>query len=410
MNTNSATVVDIAVLPEAWDHRAARVVSLCFVVNMLDGMNVLVMSYIAPELTRNWSMAASQISIVFSAGLVGMALGGFLGGPVGDRVGRRTAIVGALTLMAVGMFGSSFSRGIFTLCTCRLVVGLGIGTVLPAMAALAGEVAPPQYRNYAVGIVQAGYPLAAVGTGFAAAAILPVYGWRKLLLGASALTVLLVPLALAIMPRATRPKPDAAKRLPFRALVSGELRRPTLLLWTAIFSGFMVLYFVVSWIPTLSIAAGLSEANAIYAGALYNLGAFVGTVGMSILAIGHPLRRVVPILLVPAACAMLIFGSVPMGLALALLTAFIIGATLQGGFNGIYPLCASLYPAQLRATGIGWAMGIGRAGAVFGPLLGGYLISAKASLSILFGTFTIPLLLCSLAVSQVGRGVRQGVQ
>jgi MFS family permease len=124
---------------------------------------------------------------------------------------------------------------------------------------------------------------------------------------------------------------------------------------------------------------------------------------MSLLAVRVPLGKLVPTMLIGAAAAMLVFGSVAMPVWLTLSVAFVIGVLLQGGYNGVWPLAASVYPARIRATGVGWAIGIGRAGAVIGPMLGGYLMAAKASLPLLFASYCIPLLLCAAAAFVVDR-------
>jgi MFS transporter, AAHS family, 4-hydroxybenzoate transporter len=148
----------------------------------------------------------------------------------------------------------------------------------------------------------------------------------------------------------------------------------------------------------------LSETNSIYAGAIYNFGAFCGTMAMSWLTTRVPLGKLIPTLLVSAAAAMMTFAIIPLTLALALVLAFIIGVTLQGGYNGVWPLAASVYPSRCRATGIGIAMGIGRGGAVVGPWMGGILMAAKAPLWMLFAAYCVPLLICATAAFFIGRG------
>jgi predicted MFS family arabinose efflux permease len=273
------------------------------------------------------------------------------------------------------------------------------------MAALASECAPPNQRNLAVGMVQAGYPFAAVFTGLLVAHLLPLYGWQVLLMSAGAMTVILFPAAWLLLPDTVRPSGEAASRK-VGALFGRDFRSRTLFLWGAVFFGLMVLYFIVSWIPRLSIEAGLSETNGIYAGALYNLGAFVGTSIMSVLAVRVPLGRLVPAMLGGAAVAMLIFGTTTMSVELTLLVAFVIGLLLQGGYNGVWPIAASAYPPEFRATGIGWAIGIGRSGAIIGPMLGGYLMAAKVSLGLLFLSYCAPLLVCGFCAWRVWRSSR----
>ena len=382
--------------PARWRPETVALVGLCFAINMADGADVTILSFIAPRLQSQWALGPGAMGQLFSAGLIGMAVGGMLIAPLADRIGRRVVILIALALMSLGMVLSGLARGWGDLFVVRMVVGAGIGTVLAAMAALAAEVAPPHHRGFAVGLVQAGYPFAAVFTGLAAAALLPHHGWRVLLMAAGALTVLLFPAACVLLPRG----PGAGERRSggrVSMLFARELRRRTLALWLAVFAGLMVLYFVVSWIPRLAIAAGLSETNGIYAGALYNFGAFAGTVLLSVSATRLPLGKVVPAMMVGAAVALLVFGSVHFSIRVTLALAFAIGVLLQGGYNGVWPLAAASYPEDIRATGVGWAIGVGRGGAVIGPWLGGVMIAAHVSLPALFGAYCVPLLLCAVA-------------
>jgi len=389
--------------PDRWSSRAFAVVMLCFAINMADGIDVTILSFIAPRLQADWAIGADTMGTLFSAGLLGMAIGGMFIAPLADRLGRRPIILAALCLMSLGMIASGFATSVTQLFMLRVIVGTGIGTVLAAMAALAAECAPPSQRNLAVGMVQAGYPFAAVFTGLLVAHLLPTHGWEVLLIGAGAITVILFPAAWLLLPEREPGAVADSSAGRVSALFSSALRPRTIFLWGAVFFGLMVLYFIVSWIPKLSIEAGLSETNGIYAGALYNLGAFIGTAGMSFLAVRIPLGRLVPTMLSGAAIAMLVFGLFSMSVGATLLVAFLIGVLLQGGYNGVWPLAASAYPQEVRATGIGWAIGIGRSGAVIGPLLGGYLMAAKVPLSVLFLSYCAPLLLCALCAFLVHR-------
>jgi len=389
--------------PTEWTRRGLAIVTLCFVINMADGVDVTILSFIAPRLQAEWGIGAGSMGRLFGAGLIGMALGGTLIAPLADRYGRRLIILGALVIMSAGMVASGFAGSVAMLFALRVLVGVGIGTVLAAMAALAAESAPAHQRNLAVGIVQAGYPFAAVFTGLTVATLLTRHGWQSLLLGAGVLTLVLLPIAYAVLPRQTPSEAAAREAGHIRDLFTPALRGRTLALWAAVFCGLMVLYFIVSWITKLSIAAGLSETNGIYAGTLYNLGAFIGTSAMSFLAVRVPLSRLVPTMLVLAAGAMLAFGMLSLSIGLTLTLAFLIGVLLQGGYNGVWPLAANAYGDGLRATGVGWAIGVGRAGAVIGPMLGGSLMAAHVPLGGLFAAYCVPLLACALCASLVGK-------
>jgi MFS family permease len=375
---------------------------------MADGIDVAILSFIAPRVQSDWSIGPEIMGRLFSAGLFGMAIGGMFIAPLADRHGRRRVILVALALMSAGMLASGLVETVVQFFAVRVLVGMGIGTVLAAMAALAAESAPAARRNFAVGLVQAGYPFAAIFTGLIVARLLPQHGWHVLLSGAGAITVALFPLAWFLLSDALPESEDTnVPRGSVFALFAPEYRGRTLALWGAVFFGLMVLYFIVSWITKLSIQAGLSETNGIYAGAIYNCGAFVGTLSMSLLAMRLPLSKLVPVMLVGAAAAMLWFGSVPMSIAATMVTAFLIGVLLQGGYNGVWPLAAGSYPARTRATGVGWAIGIGRAGAIVGPWLGGQLMAAKVSLPVLFATYCVPLLACAFCAFMVQRVTNQ---
>jgi benzoate transport len=427
--------VDNAVPPASdsrWTARQILVVATCFILNMLDGMDVLILSYVAPALSADWQVSPESLGVVFSAGLAGMAAGGLLIAPLADRFGRRKLILASLIMMALAMFGSSIATSIFELIASRFVVGIGIGTVLASMAALTAEYAPAKHRTFAVGFLQAGYPVGATITGFVVASQVATHGWQAMLLGAAILCAVAIPLVWLLLPESIafllsrqpkgaldkanrllvsigQPRLDAlppqnvsaAHHAGVRGLLSDGRASSTILLWLAIIFSFMTLYFVISWIPKLAVEAGLPAKDAIYAGAIYNIGAFFGTSSIGLVAMRFDLRKLILTYMVLAAAALVVFGSVAMPLVATLATAFLIGVFVQGGFNGCYPLAASLYPPEARGTGIGWAMGVGRIGAVIGPMLGGFLLAAKVSLPVIFGIFAVPVVLAGLCAAMI---------
>lgn len=389
----------------AWTQRAALIVGFCFLTNMVDGMDVNIMSFIRADLSADWGVADDVMGYVLSAGTLGMGIGALLIAPFADRFGRKPVILFALALMTAGMFASALVNSVNWLMFARLVVGTGIGTVLATMAALAAESAPVGKQDMAVGLVQAGFPLAAVATGFVSAAFLETHGWQALLMWAAVITLVLLPMAQVILPsRLLGVEHNAeASRAALSALFGPDLRGRTILLMIAVFMGLMVLYSMLSWITKLASGAGLSDADSIYAGAVYNIGAFVGTSGMGFLTLHVRPARLTPLLLALAGVALLIFGNVSMSVGGALAMAFIIGLTLQGGYNGMWPIAAGAFPAETRATGIGWVMGIGRGGAVVGPIMAGYLLAAEVSLPMILAIYCIPLAMCGVCAFFVRR-------
>lgn len=420
-----------------WKPLQIVAVGLCFLLNMLDGADLLVMSFVAPVLADEWAIAPTDLGVIFSASLAGMAGGCLLIAPLADRFGRRTLIIGALAVVAVAMLISSRVHSVQAMVLARFVVGLGVGTIGVTMTAMASEFAPPRYQDFAVGFVQAGWPFGSIITAFLTVALLPDYGWRVVLLTIGILSFALLLIALLLMPesvdfllrrqpanalqRANRigerlgreplaalpPKPATAAKPSLLRLFDDGRRRSGLILWLAVALGYFVLYFVINWIPELTTRAGLPVDQAIYAGATYNLGAFLGTSAMGWLAVRFALPRVISLFFFGSAVAMLIFGNLSMPLALTLLSALAVGVTVQGGFNGFWALSARFYPTEIRSTGIGWSMGVGRIGAVLGPLVGGYLVAADLPVGAIFAIYAVPAVLAGLLVLLVAVPERQ---
>ncbi len=416
---------------ERWLPLQVATVGLCFLLNMLDGADLLVMSFIAPVLSDEWGVAPENLGIIFSASLAGMAGGCLFIAPLADRFGRRPLILAALALVAVSMLASSRVDNVAALVVTRLFVGLGVGTIGVTMTAMAAEFAPARHQNFAVGFVQAGWPLGSIITAFVTVAVLPEFGWRGVFMMVGGLSLALLLVALLAMPesidfllrrqparaleRANRlkarlgrsglaalpPRPAPGGKVGVLRLFDDGRSRSGILLWVAVTLGYFVLYFVINWIPELTTRAGLPIDQAIYAGATYNFGAFVGTSAMGWLAVRFDLPRVIAVFFFLSAAAMLVFGNLSMPLALTLLSALAVGITVQGGFNGFWALAARFYPTELRSTGIGWALGVGRIGAVLGPIVGGYLVAADLPIGTIFAIYAVPAILAGLIVLAV---------
>lgn len=416
----------------------ARAILFCFLLNMLDGADVLVVSYAAPGLGAEWKISPQTLGLLFSAGLAGMTAGALFLAPLSDKLGRKTMVLFALAVIGLGMIASAFVPNIGALIAIRLFVGLGIGSMLATVTSLASEFAPPRYRSLAVTFATAGYPLGAVLAGVVAAYIIPAMGWRSLFLVAGIVSTIIFPLCLALMPEslsfllARQPKgalasinkihrgigreplselPGKDESLP-RAKVSELLgpkyRRTTLLIWSAFFATFSTLYFLTSWIPKIASDAGLPIESAIYAGASFNLGAMVGVILLGWLTVSASLTRVISWFFLGAFLAMLLMGRIEGSISIVLLEFFIIGFFVQGGFGGLYAVAARNYPTTIRTTGVGWGLGAGRLGAVIGPFIGGQVIGAGASLTTSFLIFAIPLLFAAAAVAATGEPESEG--
>ncbi len=403
---------------------------VCFLMNMLDGMDVLVISYTAPAIAKAWNISPAALGTVFSAGLFGMTLGTLFLAPFADKIGRKAIILISGAIMGVCIYLTSFATSITELLIYRFVSGLGIGSMLASTAALGAEYSNAKGRNFWVAFVVAGYPVGAVLSGLAAAKIIPTEGWQEMFRVAGIASMLSVPVVYLFLSESidyylhTQPKgalekanrllekmgisslqslPDVEKvnhQLPIGRLLDSEYKKPTIQLWIALFMAFAALFFLTSWIPKLASDAGLSMRLAIYAGTIFNVGAFFGIVIQGYISTRFGLKKTLGIYLVMTGLLMACFGLFISSDVLLLIFA-LLGFGIQGGFVGLYTLSARLYPAMFRTTGVGWAMGAGRVGGIVGPALAGVLIAAGFGLALNFLIFAVPAILSGIITSRI---------
>jgi MFS transporter, AAHS family, 4-hydroxybenzoate transporter len=404
---------------------------ICFLMNMLDGMDVMVVSYAAPVIAKEWLISPQALGGVFSAGLFGMTIGTLFIAPRADIVGRRAIILLSALIMGTMVFATYFAQSIEQLFYFRFVSGLGIGSMLASTATLTAEYAPKKTKDFWVSFVMSGYPVGAVLSGLVAAQIIPAYGWRAMFQIAGISTLCTVPLIFFFLAESLdflikkRPngalkkinilltkinQPQLAELPPLSmetiekpsvsALLVPQRRSSTLQLWLALFMAFASLYFLTTWIPKLASSAGLSTELAIYAGTVFNLGAFMGIITQGYLSSQFGLRRTIFGFLAITAALMVIFGFFK-GSILVLILFGLIGFGVQGGFVGLYAVAARFYPTEIRSTGVGFAMSAGRIGGIVGPLLGGILVGAGLSMTANFIVFAIPTLLAGVATFMI---------
>lgn len=427
--TNIADVIDHRpVVP-----RQIVIVLLCLVFNMVDGFDITAMSVTAHQIGEEMQIGADRLGLVFSFSLAGMMLGAMFLAGLSDIVGRRTMVIAALVVVGVTVLLTAAVDSLPALIVLRFGSGLGAGAMLASVATLAAEYSPEKYRALAVTAVTAGYPTGAMLTGLAASSIVPEFGWRGMFVAGGVATLLLAVVAFFAIPESLqflckKQPADALGRvnrilaglgrerlteLPagqteadggaddqtivqkMLALLTPEYRRTTLVLWSAFFLIISTLYVLMSWIPKLIINLGFDADVGNAAFTLYNFGGVLGIFALGWLASRWMLSSLIGIFSALAAVLMVVFAGAAAGEAgqttlLALI--FVIGLALQGGFTGLYAVAAKVYPVQIRSTGVGWAIGLGRFGAVIGPGIAGYLIAGGFSITANFLIFAAPLL------------------
>jgi benzoate transport len=402
------------------------VVIMCFIMNMNDGIDVMVVSYTGSEILTEWALTKAQQGYIFSAGLAGMTLGCLLIAPLADRIGRRSLFILAMVMETIGMLLSYFVTAYPQLLVLRFIAGLGIGGLLPTMAAVASEFSSNKRKDLSVGFVQAGYPIGAIFMGFYTAWAVPEFGWRFGFLSAGVVSAVMLVMILFFMPESPEylwkhqpknalrkinhvlvkmgheplealPEYKPVKKVNVRDIFNPEYRNSTILLWIGIFFGFMTLYTLISWVPSIGTDSGMPFKMATYMGTMLNIGAFVGSTGIGWLAARFNLRKLILTFYLIGFGIMAAYGNISLNYVLVFIITFFIGIFVQGGFNGYWPTTARVYETGVRTTGIGWATGAGRFGAIVGPALFGVLSDAGLSIATLFIIFSIPLVVSGIA-------------
>lgn len=382
-------------------------VSICLVINFLDGFDVLAIAFAAPEIARDWSVSPKNLGIIFSAGLAGMVFGALFLSPFADRIGRRPLVLICLCIISAGMLVSAITTSVPQLLAARVLTGLGVGGMLASLTTMVAEYSSDHRRQLAISVLQSGYPLGAIIAGIASAYLLQRLGWRSVFVTGGLLSLLMLPVAAKWLPEsihflATRRPPGALPRIneilermghrPLDALPDREDSLPqsssvreifspallgtTVAIWLAYVALLSAFYFVNNWTPKILIDAGLSTEAGISGGVLISVGGVIGGLVLGGLSSRFSVNRIGAFYMLMAIVTMATFGVLDFELSTMLPVAFLIGLFLAGAIICLYTILPDLYPANIRNTGVGWALGIGRFGAVIGPYIAGVLISA----------------------------------
>ncbi|HET6270011.1 MAG TPA: MFS transporter [Arthrobacter sp.] len=406
------------------------IVGLCIVLNALDGFDVLAMAFTANSVTRDFGLSGGQLGILLSAGLVGMAAGSLGLAPFADVIGRRPMVLISVGLATAGMLLSALAHSAVELGIWRVVTGVGIGGILACTNVIVSEYSSKRWRGLAISLYTAGYGVGATLGGTAAVALQASFGWRSVFLLGGLCTGATLLLLAALLPESVdflasrRPRnvverlnkiarrigqpavtglPAAAARAGKKNKVS-ELftpgnRRSTGLVWLAFFATMFGFYFVNSWTPRLLVTAGMTESQGVIGGLMLTLGGTFGALLYGLLTLRWNSRKVLVIFAVLSAATMVMFISTAGVLALAFVAGGVVGMLINGCIAGMYTIAPALYGASVRSTGVGWAIGIGRAGAIVAPLIAGALLDAHWTASMLYMGVGFVVLLAGAAVA-----------
>jgi benzoate transport len=434
MSTPAPTAAELRNLIAQGPMSACQVmaVMVCVGLNMLDGFDVLVMAFTASGVSAEWQLSGTRLGWLLSSGLVGMAVGSLFLAPTADRFGRRAIILMSVAIVSVGMLLSGFATGFAELALLRALTGIGIGGILASATVLVAEYSSERLRNTASCLYTAGYSMGATSGGAIAAVLIAHFGWRAAFQFGGVMSLLMLPAvywglpesldflitqqpknALALLNRLLRRmRRGAVTALPLtdtgagrresatlRRLWIPDLARSTGLIWIAFFFVMAGYYFVFGWTPRLLTTAGMSAQQGITSGVVLSLGGILGTVLFALLARGRDMRRLARNCLVAGTALTVTFAFTTTHLALALTTGIVLGGLANSAMAGLYALTPVLYPPHLRTTGMGWAIGIGRCGAILAPIATGLLVDQGWKPVQLYLAFAGTFLVAMLALS-----------
>jgi len=412
---------------------------VCVGLNMLDGFDVLVMAFTAAGVSAEWRLTGAQTGVLLSAGLVGMAVGSLILAPRADRLGRRTVVMTSVAIVSVGMLLSGMAQSYVQLGVLRIFTGLGVGGILASATVLVAEYSSDKWRNTASYLYTSGYSIGATVGGAVAAVLIGRFGWRAAFDFGGIASLVMLPIAYVGLPESldflvTQRPANALRRLnrlltamrhanldalPVPVAVEAGvasagvarlftplLTRSTLLIWSAFFFMMGGYYFVFSWTPKLLTSGGMTAAQGITSGVLLSVGGIAGTVLFAFIARAIEVRWLLAFCLVASAALMGGFAMTTHTLLAALPIGIALGGMSTSAMAGFYALTPILYPAELRTTGMGWGIGIGRIGAILAPLGTGLLVDRGWHAMPLYWLFAGTFLIAALALAALVPAVR----
>ncbi|SHM87366.1 MFS transporter [Phytopseudomonas punonensis] len=403
------------------------VMCLCALLLIFDGYDLFIYGVVLPVIMKEWGLTPLQAGALGSYALFGMMFGALLFGSLADKIGRKKGIAICFALFSVATIVNGFASNPTEFGICRFIAGLGCGGLMPNAVALMNEYAPKKIRSTLVAVMFSGYSLGGMLSAGVGIFMLPRFGWESMFF-AAALPLLLLPVILYYLPESIgflvrRGEHDKARALLNRLdpaqtlgadvqltinerkgggvsvleLFRNGLAVRTLSIWVAFFCCLLMVYALSSWLPKLMANAGYSLGSSLSFLLALNFGGMAGAILGGWLGDRFNLTKVKVGFFIAAAVSISLLGFKSPTLMLYLLI-FIAGATTIGTQILLYAGTAQLYGLSIRSTGLGWASGIGRNGAIVGPLLGGALMGIELPLQLNFMAFAIPGAIAALAM------------
>jgi AAHS family 4-hydroxybenzoate transporter-like MFS transporter len=369
---------------------------------------------------------------LLAAANIGVLIGSLVFSPVADKIGRRPVLIGATLFFAVLTLATAFAQSLDQLWWLRLIAGVGMGCIIPNATALVGEFSPVKRRVTLMMTITVGFTAGAALGGFVAAALIESFGWRSVFLVGGIIPLLIAVAMMTSMPESLQflavrrtndkalakwlSKLDPRLRIgPSTEYVANEKSKEgvpvvhlfrdgratvTVLLWIVNFMNLLNLYTLAGWLPTILTLNGYTRPQAVLVGTILQVGGTIGTFGLAWLIARSGFIPMLATSFAIATLSIAIIGSpgILTSLTLLFVVVFVAGWCVVGSQPGVNALAATYYPTYLRSTGVGWGLGIGRVGAIIGPMIGGILLAQQWSTQQLFWAAAVPAAITTLTM------------
>ena len=386
---------------------------LCLAIAIFEGFDLQSMGVAAPRMRAEFMLDNAQMAWAFSAAIIGTLPGAIVGGRLADIIGRKKVLIFSILLFGVMSLVTAFAANYELLLVIRFLTGLGMGGALPMMITLASEAVSSDRKGTAVSVMYSGIPFGGLLTSVVAMMLAGDAEWRHIFYVGGIAPILLIPLLLKFLPESSdylQRKTQSQQTTPFmEVLFAKDRRMSTIQIWISFFCTLVVLYFLLNWLPLLMGAQGLSKLEANYIQMGYNVGGMFGSILMGMMLDKMRMSFVIKFIYLGILVSLCCLSFSPT-VALLALSAVGCGLFIVGGQSALYGLAAMYYPTEMRGTGVGAAVAIGRIGSFAGPLLAGFLLSIGKSATIVIGSSIPVILIAAISALLLVRKPKQPVQ
>jgi AAHS family 4-hydroxybenzoate transporter-like MFS transporter len=411
-----------------------RVLLLWLGVATLDGIDVAIVSYLGPALIADWGLTKAELGPVVTSGLLGLAIGSLVAGPLADRLGRRKVIIASLVFFGLMSVATALTPDVLWFSILRLLTGLGLGAALPNATTLVSEYAPSRRRSAMMALTYCGMTLGGAIAGYLTSVAIQVASWHWALVVGGVLPLAYAAVVAGALPESPKflardssrqaelrtlmsrvvaqhippdtrfllNEPPVPARVPVVGLVARGFRTGTVTIWVGFVAAFFIVYLTNSWLPILMTDVGFSLTAAATIGLLLQAGGTLGNLGIGVLMDRFGLHRTLVVAMGCAAVMLVLIALAPQDVVVLGTLVFVLGMFTNTVGTGFPILSATFYPTSIRATGTSWATGIARFGAIAGAAAGTVLVAAGLGYRQVFLSLLVPAAVCILAVTIKG--------